>query len=514
MLRTDSDEALLTKGFWGESTLGHLFSTAILPRFRPAAQGCRLVASVSLTLFIGESSGHKSECSRAAFLIWSFFFLSLLALQPRPVHAEQEAEIPPQEQSEWQEDSKEQAEIANNETSHESPVQVHGFVDNILHYEDLLDVPSNWLVNTTRGTFRLFIEPARQIAMKVGVVGRMSHGTTDLNLAPFMPRPMWDALLPGAERYFYSHLENDLYLQEAYVTLKQESFWIRAGRQKFSTGTGYAFNPTDLFNQKNPIDPTYENDGIDAVRLGVQLTDDKEIGFFLSPSRSRQPGVLARLTSVNDSWEVSAQFTSVERFRTDWAGLNTVQGLAVVGGGDNLEGFSHGFRWNQPAIEFRKVWAGLEFYGEAGYVFVTVPDTVGGLVEDVGSHERVLVGIKPTLSERYGLILEYMRLGEGTIRNTPIGLNDMMGYFMGPLLTTNKDTFFAEGTVALARKIELQFQTIIGMNHLTVYLNPWLHFDVASGLRFSLSAYSNSGSADGANANVGLGGFVRLRWDF
>ncbi len=47
-----------------------------------------------------------------------------------------------------------------------------------------------------------------------------------------------------------------------------EKISLRLGKQKLSWGTGYAWNPTDLFNVvKDPLKPTAETEGVNAIRL-------------------------------------------------------------------------------------------------------------------------------------------------------------------------------------------------------------------------------------------------------
>jgi hypothetical protein len=321
-------------------------------------------------------------------------------------------------------------------------------------------------------------------------------------------------LLPGTEKHFRNSLENDLYIQEAFFTLKHDAFRLRVGRQKFETGTGHAFNPTDLFNQKNPIDPTYENDGIDAVRLAVNLAGRREFTFLLSPSLSRRPDMVARLAADAGRWSLAAQFTSIVRHRTDWTAVNNGQSLASLESGTSMDSFSRGFRWYQPALEFRRSGQRFDLYGEAGYAITNTVEAAGTLTEGERNHERLLLGVSPRLGENYRLVFEYMRLGEGTRGTVPISLNDMMAYNRGTILSTNKDTLFADAAWKTSRRVEFQFQTSVGTNHRTVYLNPWIHLTLGPGVRFSLAMYSCTGADDGAYANVGLGAFARLRWDF
>lgn len=72
--------------------------------------------------------------------------------------------------------------------------------------------------------------------------------------------------------------QSRVYLDNAYVTWHHRSFQVRGGRQQLSWGPAYSFNPTDLFHRKDVIDPTYEKEGVTALRvdyrwgIGGQLT--------------------------------------------------------------------------------------------------------------------------------------------------------------------------------------------------------------------------------------------------
>jgi len=396
----------------------------------------------------------------------------------------------------------------------ESPFQVHGFIDSIFHYEDLIDQPEDWRASTTRATLRFLASPIEQLDVKVGIVGRLIGGNEELGSDFYMPIPMRESLLPQVPDYLIRGRENDFYVQEAYATLKLNKFWLRGGRQKFFTGTGYAYNPTDLFNQKNPLDPTYEHDGFDGVAAGFDFNQYNGVDFFVSPSDSRGPGYSARASFGGESWGFTTLFSSVERFQTDWMSINTPQGVAFIEAGGTLDFYTHGFRWNRPASGFRKRLPGIEVYGEAGYVFVDAPESSGFLADEVGNHERILLGIKPDLGERITFLVEYLRLGECVGGDRPITLNGMKGWFDGKILSTSRDNVYSEITVPLHSRIDFQFMANIGINHYYGFYSPWLHFKLARKLRFSVSTYHCPGADDGPHSNVGFGGKARLRWDF
>ena len=396
----------------------------------------------------------------------------------------------------------------------EPSYEIHGFIDSIFHYEDLIDQPEDWRASTTRGTLRFLAFPAEPLDVKVGIVGRLIGGNEELGSDFYMPIPMQDSLLPEVPDYLIRGRENDFYIQEAYVTLKLNKFWLRGGRQKFITGSGYAYNPTDLFNQPTPLDPTYEADGFDGVATGYDFDQYNGLDFFIRPSESRPPDFSARAGFGGDSWQFKALFSSVERFQTDWMSVNNPQGVAFIEAGGTTDFYTHAFRWNQPAIGFRKSLPGVEVYGEAGYVFVDPPASTGFLAEEVGNHERILLGIRPYLGERITFLAEYLRLGECVGGDRPITLNGMMGYFDGKILSTSRDNVYSEITLPIHRRIDFQFMANIGINHYYGFYSPWLHFKLTPKLRFSVSTYHCPGADDGPHSDIGFGSKARLRWDF
>lgn len=60
-------------------------------------------------------------------------------------------------------------------------------------------------------------------------------------------------------------------LDRALLKLYFKGVDFYAGRQTIAWGTGYAFNPTDIWNRKNPLDPTAPKVGVNALRAEIPL---------------------------------------------------------------------------------------------------------------------------------------------------------------------------------------------------------------------------------------------------
>lgn len=74
-------------------------------------------------------------------------------------------------------------------------------------------------------------------------------------------------------------------LDRALVKAYFKYFDLFIGRQMIAWGTGYAFNPTDVWNSKNPLDPDAPKVGVTALRLEIPLGSLSRISIIASPGK-------------------------------------------------------------------------------------------------------------------------------------------------------------------------------------------------------------------------------------
>jgi len=89
------------------------------------------------------------------------------------------------------------------------------------------------------------------------------HSSVNYDISPFLP----DAVAQQLPLTTVTLDQSRIYLDNAFLTWSNNNLRFRAGKQQLSWGTGYSINPTDLFHKKNVIDPTYEKEGVTALRL-------------------------------------------------------------------------------------------------------------------------------------------------------------------------------------------------------------------------------------------------------
>ncbi len=104
------------------------------------------------------------------------------------------------------------------------------------------------------------------------------HSDIFYDVTPYLPESVGDSLRVWDIPAIVPMSGNRMFLDNGYFTWRIGGFRIRAGRQQLSWGPAYSFNPVDLFHRKEIIDPTYEKEGVTALRLdyrwgiGGQLT--------------------------------------------------------------------------------------------------------------------------------------------------------------------------------------------------------------------------------------------------
>ena len=99
----------------------------------------------------------------------------------------------------------------------------------------------------------------------------------------FLPDRVTQSIPEAVYPVFKLEFEDEIFLDNAYLKLRFDLFDLTIGRQQISTGTGYVWNPTDVFNIKDLFDPTYEQPGHNAVMLEVPIGYDYTLSALYSP---------------------------------------------------------------------------------------------------------------------------------------------------------------------------------------------------------------------------------------
>jgi hypothetical protein len=123
---------------------------------------------------------------------------------------------------------------------------------------------------------------------------------------------------------------NSLVLDRALVKLYFKYFDLYVGRQMVGWGTGYAWNPTDVWNRKNPADPTAPKVGVNAMRVEIPFGDVSGLSLVVSPETGLdQTSGGARVKGTIGGYDISV---SLIRSYTADAALLGLPERIILGG--------------------------------------------------------------------------------------------------------------------------------------------------------------------------------------
>ncbi len=105
------------------------------------------------------------------------------------------------------------------------------------------------------------------------------------DLGSYLPQTVVEDLIQNGFPTDLEMEKNRIFLDNAYLTWRLSVLRLRAGRQQLSWGSGYSFNPTDLFHRKDMVDPTYEKEGVNAVRFDYNWGIGGNLSGIIVPGR-------------------------------------------------------------------------------------------------------------------------------------------------------------------------------------------------------------------------------------
>jgi len=319
------------------------------------------------------------------------------------------------------------------------------------------------------------------------------HGKTTWNILDFLSSSVTSSV-PNAMKGFYAiPFSERSFLDNAYIKMAFKRFDVTAGKQQISLGTGYVWNPTDVFNIKDPLDPTYEQPGHNAIRVDVPLGSDYTFTTIYSP---------------DDEWKNSARLIQ-------------------------FKGRISRFDYSLIAIE--KVWRFHDYmrFDLANMYFLELPETrqlFGGStagellgvgvwseygynkMEDTKDFHELVVGFDYTFDFQTYLMVEYYQNTLGKKDKNQYDLNDWMRQFASEQKTISRDQVYCFIQHPVTDFINIGSSVIYNISDGSLALVPTLSYSLSENL--DLMAYINYNFGEKGTAfdtNAGNGGLIRAR---
>ncbi|MCF7885029.1 MAG: hypothetical protein K9M80_00920 [Candidatus Marinimicrobia bacterium] len=140
------------------------------------------------------------------------------------------------------------------------------------------------------------VSPSNNIRIAGNIIYKHFEGATKYNYMNFLDEyyhtlrledesPLFVGGTPMVINNRTYELKDTLFFDNIFLELHHKYFDLILGKQQLPTGSGYAWNPTDIFNKKDIFDPTYENRGVNALQLRIPIGTRYNLIGIIQPGK-------------------------------------------------------------------------------------------------------------------------------------------------------------------------------------------------------------------------------------
>lgn len=320
------------------------------------------------------------------------------------------------------------------------------------------------------------------------VIYLLYFGKKDWNILDFLPERITAALPVDLYPLFQLSYRDSLYLDNVYVRIANYRLALTAGKQQISLGTGYFANPTDVFNVKNALDPTYEQPGHNALRADIFLK------YRLS--------LMALYTPIASDWEKSGKLLRVK------AGMGHFD-FSVMG--CELQQTSTDF-YTFEQTEQRRRLLGADFVGEVFGLGVWAEGIYNFMEDEDDNFYEFLVGTDYTFESGLYTMLEYHHNSLGKSSDEDYNLNDWMRFFVGETKTICRGQMYGLIQYPLTDLITIGSMAIFSVSDQSAVLVPMVNYSIFENVDLTLMLNLYTGEEGKVySSKLGNGGFLRCQ---
>ena len=319
------------------------------------------------------------------------------------------------------------------------------------------------------------------------------HGKTEWNILQFLAPNITETIPEDKTGFYVIPFSDRHFLDNAYIKFAFRRFDLTVGKQQISLGSGYVWNPTDVFNIKDVLDPTYEQPGHNAVRLDVPLGNSGGVTALYSPEDTwNQSSKLIQLKMRIPRFDVSFiaietlwRFHDYTEFDEDTFGfLEQPEKRRVLGG--SLEGELFG----------------LGLWSEYGH----------SLMKKSKDFYELVVGMNYTFDFQTFVMVEYYRNTLAASDYRQYTLDDWMRYFTAEQKAVSRDQLYTLIQHPVTDFIELGMMSIISISDGSVALVPTFNWSFSENLDIMAYVNVNFGKDGTAFSKMtGSGALIRAR---
>jgi len=386
--------------------------------------------------------------------------------------------------------------------------QTDGSISDILNFSGYFE--NQFLGQEQRGDYFLMDYNKLRLDMNARVDEHFSfagnvnfttnHGKTTLNILDYIPESTVNeyydfleanmGLTPEQVRPQFEYImENEIFLDNVYLSYYSKYFNVRVGKQQLPWGTGYVWNPTNVFHKKNLLDPTYEQTGVNAIKVEVPFRGEGMLtGVFSVNDKFDNSTYAFKAKKYLGGFDLSLSYVYYEYSMTDFYSFTELEENRQQVGGD-----------------FSGSIGGLGIYGEAVYRMKTGKS-------GADNYWNSVFGVNYFFENGLYLMGEYYYNEKGKADYTDYNINDWMLY-AGPFgENLGKHYTFLGSRIPIGNFFNFSTFLLYNISDNSGILYPWLDVSLGNNTELLGTVYIPFGeSVDTEFAGYGLGGMARIR---
>ena len=324
-------------------------------------------------------------------------------------------------------------------------VDIFGYYETEYDHIQLANKSYNFSYNKLR--LDLESRPGENVKIGANINFRLFNGKTEFNIFDFLP--MDSGEINGETISSLSEpLLDEMYLDNIYLRTSLQLFDFTIGKQPISLGTGYAWNPLDIFNQKDLIDPTYEQAGINALRMEIPIMNWGTLDIIIEP---------------DSTWDMSSKLIQLKSSLSSFDfSLNGGNQYHLIPSGESSYAYDEVF------------FGGGSFVGEF-WEFGLWGETLWSLDAD-NNFGEVVFGMDHTFNNGFYLMAEYFHNSLGAEKNK-VTFDHYLYNFSGETHSLMQNYFFAMGMYNLTDYISGSLFIYGNLDDQSFILAPQLNWD-------------------------------------
>ncbi len=332
-----------------------------------------------------------------------------------------------------------------------------------------------------------------QVRVGGNIITKFYHGESQWNLMNYIPEARYPKIpvMQGNEivgwdtlgTYPYA-MKDTTFLDNAFIHIRMENLDITVGRQQISPGVGYAWNPVDVFNVKDIMDPTYEQTGVNAIRLSMPISQKITADAIFQP---------------NSDWSSSRQHYQIK----SWVGHFDVTMMYVHS------------QYQKTGIMNQLVGSrdlyGLALEGELAGIGVRSEYAINRVPQRKEAWtEEYIFGADYTFESGLYILGEYYHNDFG-VGKEEVDFDEYMTSFLGERKSLNRDYLFLMGMFPLLDIMDFKLFTIYNFTDQSMVINPEIVYRIFQDFELTLTGNIFDGDKLSEFGYQDCGGRLRFR---